>query len=291
MSTATPLAVIEAISDEATALADADAFAKVLARNWEGGLLVARSAERQKNRFSGEISPLGKLSLREFAERAEVDHKTVARYLDAWNAAADDGLVPSAETLEPGALVDLSHLDAKSWDGYYKTGNSVAQRLVASDENEWYTPPEYIAAALRVLGGIDLDPASSAEANRTVGATVFLTEADQPFVRRWSGRVWLNPPYGGLAGSFVNRLVDEYYTGEVAAAIVLVNAHCTDTEWFQPLFNETLCFTDHRIDFVAPAGREKAGSSTHGSVFAYLGDNTDAFQREFAPFGAVVRRV
>lgn len=180
----------------------------------------------------------------------------------------------------------------RSWtDARDSLGKRTGQLIVASDENEWYTPPKYIQAAHAVLGGIDLDPASSAEANEIVGAARYFTVADNAFLQEWGGRVWLNPPYGGEAGAFVNRLTDEFYAGDVTAAIVLVNAHCTDTEWFRPLFNQLLCFTDHRIDFVAPAGREKKSSSTHGSVFAYFGEDIVGFVREFAQFGAVVRPV
>ena len=77
--------------------------------------------------------------------------------------------------------------------------------------NEWYTPAEYINAARRVLGGIDLDPASCAEANATVQAAVFYSEQDPGLEHRpWKGRVWLNPPYGRLAGAFVVRLAEDY---------------------------------------------------------------------------------
>jgi hypothetical protein len=165
---------------------------------------------------------------------------------------------------------------------------TTAERLVASDENEWYTPAEYIEAARRVMGGIDLDPASCAEANETVQAKKFYSEdgLDQP----WSGRMFLNPPYGRLAGDFATKAVDDYEAGHLDAAVLLVNAHCTDTAWFQCLWCGTLCFTDHRIDFDS-GQRDKTSTSTHGSVFAYFGPDRAKFAREFSAFGAVVRTV
>ena len=178
------------------------------------------------------------------------------------------------------------------WTAYQevRTDKTTAERLVASNENEWYTPAKYIDAARLVLGMIDLDPASCKRANKTVKAKTIYTADDESLHQAWTGRLWLNPPYGRLAGEFIRRLTLEYEAGEVTAAIALVNAHCTDTDWFQPLWNYTLCFTDHRIDFDS-GGRAKQTSSTHGSVFAYLGPDTKAFRAAFAEFGAVVRRI
>jgi hypothetical protein len=184
-------------------------------------------------------------------------------------------------------IVSRPHFSKAYRDKYAKT---IGEHIVQSEENEWYTPQVYIDSARMVLGGIDLDPASSVEANRIVGATQFWTAADDGMQKLWSGRLWLNPPYGGLAAPFIERLTLEYGRG-VTAAIALVNAHCTDTAWFQLLWDYSLCFTDHRIDFVAPEGRDKTASSTHGSVFAYLGEDVDAFSREFGQWGAIVRRV
>jgi ParB family chromosome partitioning protein len=161
-----------------------------------------------------------------------------------------------------------------------------AELIVASTENEWYTPARYVEAGRRVLGGIDLDPASSPRANETVKAARFFTAEDDGLAQHWSGRVWLNPPYGRLAGAFARKLVDHYAAGDVEAAVLLVNAHCTDTDWFAPLWDRVLCFTDHRIDFDS-AGREKANASTHGSVFAYFGREEMRFRDEFSPFGPV----
>lgn len=155
--------------------------------------------------------------------------------------------------------------------------------------NEWYTPAEYIEAARRVLGGFDLDPASCEEANQTVQAARFYSEADPGLEHdEWKGRVWLNPPYGRLAGAFVLRLAEEYRLGHVTGAITLLNAHCTDTAWFRPLWDHTLCFTYGRLNFAA--GTARRGGSTHGSVFAYLGPDQAAFAAEFAQWGAIVTR-
>ncbi len=68
----------------------------------------------------------------------------------------------------------------------------------SSESAEHYTPSSIVESARLVLGSIDLDPASSEEANQIVKATRFFTCEDNGFTRPWSGRVFLNPP-GGLS--------------------------------------------------------------------------------------------
>ena len=154
--------------------------------------------------------------------------------------------------------------------------------------NEWYTPAEYLEAARRVLGGIDLDPASCATANQTVQAARYYTEDDDGLSQDWKGRVWLNPPYGGQAGAFVTKLAESYQDGNVTAGIALITALTTDTNWFRPLWDHTLCFFYGRIRFDSEDG--SGSSNTAGSIFVYLGPDRDRFQQEFERFGAVVER-
>lgn len=175
-----------------------------------------------------------------------------------------------------------------AWKAAMGQMSNDSQLVQQSLSNEHYTPAKYIDAAREVLTGIDLDPASCPEANATVKATEFYSAKDDGLRREWRGRVWLNPPYGGLTGRFITKLVESYDAGKVSAAIALVNAHCTDTSWFQHLWTGCLCFTDHRINF---AGDDTRSGSTHGSAFAYFGPNEKAFVREFQRFGAVVRQV
>lgn len=161
-----------------------------------------------------------------------------------------------------------------------------SQLIQQSLSNEHYTPAKYIEAARAVMGEIDLDPASCKQANKIVKAKKIFEDAGE--TKPWKGRVWLNPPYGRLAGLFVEKLAGEVDAMNVTEAIVLVNAHCTDTAWFKPLWDGVLCFTDHRINFY---GDDDRSGSTHGSVFAYFGDQQNLFANNFRKFGAVVRRL
>jgi ParB family chromosome partitioning protein len=157
-----------------------------------------------------------------------------------------------------------------------------------SGNGEWYTPPEYIEAARRVMGGIDCDPASSAKANEWIKAKVFYTAEQDGIFYPWHGRVWLNPPYSrSLITLFTQTLVRHIDDGTVTEAVVLVN-NATETRWFQYLVCEAACacFARHRIRFIASDGETKS-SPLQGQIFLYFGPNVDAFAREFSEFGRV----
>jgi phage N-6-adenine-methyltransferase len=156
-----------------------------------------------------------------------------------------------------------------------------------SGNNEWYTPSEYIEAARAVMGGIDLDPASSAVANATVQATRYYTAEDDGLGQPWAGRVWMNPPYeSGLIDKFAEKLRGEFHSGLVTEAIVLVN-NATETRWFDTIasVSAAICFPKGRIRFISPDG--VLGAPLQGQSILYLGENAGAFARAFAHFGRV----
>lgn len=160
-------------------------------------------------------------------------------------------------------------------------GNADPTNWNQANSNEHYTPQVYLDAARSVLGRFDLDPASCAVANRTVKARQFYSKDGES--KPWNGTVWLNPPYS-MAAAFIGRLVSEHANGSVQAGIALVSAHATDTAWFQPLWDYTLCFTDHRIAFSGVSG------NIGGSVFAYFGNDPQRFKHAFSTHGAIVQR-
>jgi phage N-6-adenine-methyltransferase len=160
---------------------------------------------------------------------------------------------------------------------------------LSSESNEWYTPVRYIEAARAVLGNFDVDPASNEAAQQIIKATTYYTAETNGLDKEWPGKVWMNPPYGGLSREFVACIIEQFEAGIVTEAIVLVNSNSTETNWFAPLWDYMLCFTDHRINFETPGGAKNG--STHGSVFIYLGLNEDVFKEQFEQFGYIVKRV
>lgn len=203
----------------------------------------------------------------------------------------DDG---SGEIKPLGQLVDAA-ITEETYERMMRQNEYVKEHVEKkphvshnSGENEWYTPVEYIEAAKKVLGAIDLDPASSKAANVTVGAAIYHSLADSGLTKEWSGRVWMNPPYASdLIGKFTSKLTQHYIRDEVHEALVLVN-NATDTAWFQDMAQHAngICLLRGRVRFWGPDGQ--TGAPLQGQVVLYFGDKREGFEQAFGEFGLVV---
>lgn len=154
-----------------------------------------------------------------------------------------------------------------------------------SGDNEWYTPENIIEAAREVMGSIDLDPASTPEANAVVKAERIFTAEQDGLKQEWIGNVWMNPPFSGdLIGKFVNKLIA---SDKIKQFVVLVN-NATETKWFQILADESdaICLLAGRVKFWHP--RKASATPLQGQAVLYFGDKVYSFYLTFKKFGIVL---
>lgn len=175
---------------------------------------------------------------------------------------------------------------------------------------EYYTPTKIAEAARRVMGRIDLDPASSIAANEFIKAERIFTEADNGLAHEWFGKVWMNHPfhagwnacddacqrktcekrghvYHDIPSNedWISKLETGYKHSRVVEACCITFA-ATSERWFQPLLKRPQCFLSPRTNYLLPDGSTLKGVSK-GSAVTYYGEHVDRFAAEFCAFGQV----
>jgi hypothetical protein len=161
----------------------------------------------------------------------------------------------------------------------------------SSESNDWYTPPPWVEQARRLMGAIDLDPATSVEAQRWIQAHTYYIQSDNGLLLPWFGRVWLNPPYGrcnhaqGIYGAtaWIKRAIAEYRAGHVTEAVLWlrVSGNAGSKALEQAGFPRV---TLGRIAHIPPgADGEPQKGVGHDTVVWYLGKQIDEFRALFVP--------
>ena len=163
-----------------------------------------------------------------------------------------------------------------------------------SNENQiaWYTPVEWINLVRSAFGcGIELDPASSAEANQVVCADRYYTIEQNGLTQTWEAEtLFCNPPYTkGMIMQFAVKLTESYHSGSVKQAIFLVPAD-TGTRWGEHCMRncDAVAFSTRRIRFYSEDGRKQGGHV--GSAFYYFGKRTQSFIKHFSKRAVVFQR-
>lgn len=172
-------------------------------------------------------------------------------------------------------------------------------RDLSSDERG--TPAFIIALAHKVMGGIDLDPASCEAANMVVQAHIFYTKEMDGLTLPWYGRVWLNPSFSQpLCGQFIDKLLAEIESGHVDEAMILVNY--STGRWFHRLlafpglrigfFRHHPLHPNARLEFTPlPGNKRNVANNPTGQAIFYYGDNGHLFHKYFEDHCTIVQRI
>lgn len=148
------------------------------------------------------------------------------------------------------------------------TAETQARRSMGSHQSAsaitdvWLTPPAIVEA----LGPFDLDPCSPIDRPWDTAAKHY-TKEDDGLSFEWEGRVWMNPPYGAAAATWLERLAKH------GDGIALVFAR-TETrmffDWVWP-YASAMLFIEGRLHFHRPDGTRAAANSGAPSVLIAYG--------------------
>lgn len=136
--------------------------------------------------------------------------------------------------------------------------------------DEWLTPPEIIKS----LGEFDLDPCSPIVRPWNTAKQHYTTQ-DNGLSMVWTGRVWLNPPYGKEADTWLGKLADHNN------GIALTFARTETVSFFKQVWRRAhaVLFIEGRIYFYDVTGNRAAANAGAPSVLiAYGDDNVQALK-------------
>ena len=98
--------------------------------------------------------------------------------------------------------------------------------LFSSDSDKWATPQELYDNLNAYYGPFNLDPCASPD---NAKCSQFFTESDNGLSQPWSGRVFMNPPYGREIGKWVKKAWESAHAGAIVCCLLPAR---TDTAWW-----------------------------------------------------------
>lgn len=171
-----------------------------------------------------------------------------------------------------------------------------------SKSDSWMTPPWIMDKVRNVLGEIDVDPASSEQANKVVKAKKIITESVDALSTPWMdvpSTVYLNPPGGKLGNQsktklFWQQLINYREEGLIVQAIFMAFSaealQHTQIGCELSICDFPICIPSRRISFIDPIdGVGKQPS--HSNVIVYIPgieNKVSLFKEEFDAVGKML---
>lgn len=171
-----------------------------------------------------------------------------------------------------------------------------AGRTVISDNKDWCTPPNYVAAVRECFGGeIGLDPCSNRYS--VVHANVeYRQPAQSGLVESWDfPTIYVNPPYGSDRESRTTikqwlRRCAEAHAQHNAEVLALVPVATNTTHWKLYVWSAATAVAflyDTRLKFLVN-GQGGGKGAPMSCAMVYWGKHHGRFAKIFTKFGAVV---
>jgi phage N-6-adenine-methyltransferase len=133
--------------------------------------------------------------------------------------------------------------------------------------DRWGTPWSIIRALEKELKiKFTLDPAALPE---TAKAKKFFTPDDDGLKQRWSGHIFLNPPYSaGQIKRWLAKAIDEL---PHCKSITVLLTNDSSTGWYINAFSRAIkiIYVSPRIQFIAPPGLQSSSNRYTSHIFHF----------------------
>jgi phage N-6-adenine-methyltransferase len=161
----------------------------------------------KRKRLAKKMSKAG-ASARAIADSIGVHRSTIERDLNGGNAP------PTGKTTTEKHTVTGANAPPDNMSIHY-----------SSETDEWATP-EILFKVLNAEFKFTLDVCAT---KKNAKCRRYFTEADDGLAKRWTGRCWMNPPYGDQIGKWIAKA---YEAGKEGATVVCLIPARVDTGWW-----------------------------------------------------------
>ena len=103
---------------------------------------------------------------------------------------------------------------------------SVNNGLFTSLTDEWATPQDFFNRQNKIYGPFDLDVCANKENAKWLN---YFDRSINGLIQDWSGKCWMNPPYGKEIKKWMEKAYNESKKGVFVVCLVPSR---TDTKWF-----------------------------------------------------------
>lgn len=115
--------------------------------------------------------------------------------------------------------------DAKA--GFAASGGYAPSNVhFMSQTDEWPTPQKFFEVVNAELAPLELDVCATPE---NAKCPRYYTKADDGLKQTWTGKCWMNPPYGRVIGDWMRKA---YESAQAGAMVVCLVPARTDTAWW-----------------------------------------------------------
>jgi DNA N-6-adenine-methyltransferase (Dam) len=147
----------------------------------------------------------------------------------------------------------------------------------------WFTPCNIIEPIRSFYGGtIDLDPASSSEANETIKAKHYFNWNLDGLKWEWYGNVWCNPPYcDGAMKEWLLHGARHYWASDTRINQMIFLVNRSDAKWYYEFLDYHVggyYQFRNRIKFIDGLTGKKS-SPRYNNDLIYWGGNTEGFKQ------------